>query len=313
MYYEELTFDEQQFRRILAEETAIALRSGVNCFSFNLNITDNKRFSSNFIDNIYRSINYVYNFAEQGFVPRYAGLRAEGNTPFAMPECISAHTHVMLALYDCFKDAFEKHSFRCPRDVFEMAILIHDMAENKTIDVAHNDYYNISSADKKNFEVDFFTRFKYYLPKSKIDIFERASRLLKEAYSQSTPDGRVFFLCDKTAATVNPLTQYCNYRSELITAERAAPVVMPPIFFNYSEDNRPTSKEKEALKIIRGNSMPSTAVPAYELFTCDFLAVSKFVLFDDYGYFLSFLVAYTLATTGTWYPWRENAYRSKKS
>ncbi len=313
MYDGELCFDEELFSRILRNETKIALQGGTSIFSLNLTISEKSFLSVSFLKQIKQSVNYIYNHAEQGLTPRHVGIKSANYKGFPVPETIAAHTSVMLAIYDCFKDSLSRHNFRCPRDVFDMAIRHHDMAENRFVDYANNHYHDYDKIDRDLNEAEFFYKFDQYIPRSLSDTYEKARRLIDEAYSQSTPDGRAFYLCDKLAAIIMPLTSYLNYRREITANGRDNPPVIPPIFFTFSENCKATPHEKEILKIIRDNCIPTQSIPAYEIYTGDYFGVTKMYRYDDYGFFTDLLIAYTLATTGTWYPWREAKYEPTES
>jgi hypothetical protein len=86
----------------------------------------------------------------------------------------------------------------------------------------------------------------------------------------------------------------------------------PLIYFDYSDTEKLTSRERDELKIIRGTRRPNSPVPAFEMWTADFLAIRRLMDYDDYGYFTGLLIAYTLACRGEWYTWREKDYKCSK-
>ena len=269
-----LSFDEERFFEILENETKIAQQEKENVFTFNTSINRNS-----IVVPVKRSINYIYIHAVQSLTPRPASLKASFYQDLAMPESVAAHCNIMMAIYDCIKDFLPRHSFRCSRNVFELAIRHHDMAENE------------------------------FVPNWLVDDYKKAQDLLSEANNQATPEGRLFFLCDKLADIICPLTSYFEYQAKSSDKTRSEPVAKPPVFFSFSDTFKPTQHEKEVLKVIRNNCCPSQSIPVHEFYTGDYLKVSNYCSYDDYGIFIDILIAYTLATTG-WYLWRENAYRS---
>ncbi len=270
-----LSFDEERFFEILENETKIAQQEKENVFTFNTSIIN----KNSIVVPVKRSINYIYIHAVQSLTPRPAPLKASFYQDLAMPESVAAHCNIMMAIYDCIKDFLPRHSFRCSRNVFELAIRHHDMADNE------------------------------FVPNCLVDDYRKAQDLLSEAYKQATPEGRLFFLCDKLADIICPLTSYFEYQAKSSDKNRSEPIAEPPVFFSFPNTSKPTQHEKEVLKVIRNNCCPSQSIPAHEFYTGDFLKVSNYCKYDDYGIFIDILIAYTLATTG-WYLWRENAYRS---
>ncbi|MBO7561241.1 hypothetical protein J6T21_04450 [Candidatus Saccharibacteria bacterium] len=304
----ELSFDEEKFCTILQNETKIALKEGINVFSFNMGIGD----TAQLLKQLNRNINYIYNNVELGFIPKHTAIKANGFHDFAMPESIAAHTNTMMAIYDAFRDVLSRHTFRYDKLVFMTAIRKHDLAENTYLGYPDNHYHDFERVERDLNEANFFMKFDRYVPRSGMDDYKKANQLIEESRALNTPDGKAFHLCDKLAMIINPLTAYRNYLSECVTYGRKEPVVNPPINFTYAEDSRPTPEEKLILKAIRNNSLPSMPIPAYELYTGDYLEVSKMYRYDDFGFFTNILIAYTLATTGRWYNWRETTYRDMK-
>ncbi len=305
MYSKVLSFDEKRFFEILENETKIAQQEKANVFTFNTSVIN----KVSILVPVKRSINYIYNHAIQSLTPRPVPLKASFYHGFAMPESVAAHCDIMMAIYDCIKDFLPRHSFRCSRNVFELAIRHHDMPENVFVGNPDNHYHDFEKVDRDLDEAEFFYRFDQFVPNWLVDDYKKAQDLLSEAYKQATPEGRLFFLCDKLATIICPLTSYFDYKTEISNKNRREPVVVPPVFFSFSDTFKPTQHEKEVLKVIRNNCCPSQSIPAHEFYAGDYLKVSNYTRYDDYGIFIDILIAYTLATTD-WYLWRENAYRS---
>ena len=317
MYSEELCFDEDEFLRIYREETAIALKHNASFFRRGLPIDANSATVKAFITDIKKVVNFVYNTAYQAISPRYVAVRSGDTKLTTIPESIGGHTLIMTPIYLGLRDVLKNHYFSTPEEVFLEAIRIHDLPENKFSDIPDNGCSEHDKGNKEYLEREQMLKYREFIPKYKRQIFDAAMKLLDSKATLETIDARIFYLTDKIAAILLPLTGHHNYVSTVTSQENINPSLVseeyyPRIYFDYTNVDKLASREREELKIIRGTRKPTIPVPAYELWSADFLAVRKMTAYDDYGYFTALIVAYTLACTGEWYSWREAMYTSSR-
>ncbi len=312
MYDDNLSFDESEFLRIYEAETDLFKKNGGNEFS-RLCTSQGPESKNIFLADIKRAVNIVYNAAYQGLTPRYAAVRAKDYKVFTMPESVAAHTLIVKKLYNCFRDALFTHRFNVPVEVFEYAIGIHDLPENKFKDIPDNACAEHDDGSKEANEQEFYLSYRNNVSRFELDKYDAALRLINSAKTLKTPDSRVFLLADKFAAPVPLLTAYFDMMTDINNGAILEPSLVENfIAFDYSTTEKLTSRERECLKLICGTRKPSNPIQAYEIYTCDFLSVRKTVQYDDYGFFTAFLIAYTLAChNNEWYRWRENQYDSK--
>ena len=208
-------------------------------------------------------------------------------------ESVGAHTNLVRTIVNYALDFSYGWGVNTPfydRREIDEAILMHDLPENEIGDIPDNGTQD--KAAKAKIEEAYFDDFLNLHSPSDDNHCFYIKELLNEMNDQSTEEGRILYLADKTAAVIMMLCyDYLGYHP-----------------YAYENDEHISIINRAEMKLCElrhgGGYLLS------ELWTVDFLFARELTKYDDTGFFTAILIMTTLLVNGKWYNWREKQYLS---
>lgn len=232
--------------------------------------------------------------AKSSLVPR------SYNTPYGLTrdnkawESVGAHTNLVFAIMDQALWYVYGNSFVHTVDMYSYkhiveAIRLHDLAENRTGDIA--DSGDRDEIQKQKVETDYFRLFAERYPSSDPNLGPKVLDLLKEMQDRGSYTGRLLYLSDKVAANIIALC---------LDNEDHSPMIRKDSHFISERD----LKEIELCDFVTADGY----YRASEMWATDFFEIRKLNRYDDALFFTALIVMATLMVHGKWYQWREKRY-----
>lgn len=308
-YTDHVTFSEQEFLRILNQETAFLFKhTGPNLEYFLGDSTPKSTVNCGINEKVcemIHNVNLVYNDVMQGFIPVVGSLRCSLFYYYPL-ETLAMRSSVMESIYEVFINTFPRHIFGCQPEVFKEAIRIYGLPWNKYSDT-------LDGPRAKEAMEDFYNNYRLHLRSSKLALFDKARDIVLKG------ENSIFICLKALASIVAPLTAFYDYRTQVLRSlGEVIPTEKRPSIWFYVDDkyytDGMTPDEYDELNFIYDGEIPrNIEVPIFEMKAVDYFELDKTFKHDKTGFFTSFLIAYTLAMKDSWYDWRERSYTTDKA
>lgn len=243
---------------------------------------------------MYRIAKRILEIAKNSTVIRSGNITGRLTTDGIAYESDGAHTNLMRAMVDYAIDhvynlSDQELPYYNDRVIHE-AILLHDLPENLTGDIADN--RKRDELQKAEIETQYYTDFSDNYGDTEKAFYQSVMYLLDEMSKKSSREGCLLYTADKVSAIIMMLA-YDQLK------------LFPHAFANDDSLSNITLRELNLCEM----RSPEGGLLLSELWTIDYLCGRNLIQYDKLGFFTALLIMITLIVHGNWYHWRESMYK----